>query len=74
VIAAVNPGLSSPVMLIRTSSSMGAHFSIAFRHYPLITVKQTGIKHYYLEYSYKIWMPGHGVPLDKIGIVTLLHR
>jgi hypothetical protein len=51
---------------------MGAHFSIAFRHYPLITVKQTGIKHYYLEYSHKIRMPGHCVPLDKIGIVTPL--
>jgi hypothetical protein len=45
---------------------MGAHFSIAFRHYPLITVKQTGIKHYYLEYSHRIWMPGHRV--DRVSL------
>jgi hypothetical protein len=53
---------------------MGAHFFIAFRHYPLITVKQTGIKHFYMEYSKKAWLPGPGVALEKIGIGTpLIH-
>jgi hypothetical protein len=42
---------------------MGVHFFMAFSHYPLIVVKQTGIKHFYLEYSHKDWLPGPGVAL-----------
>jgi len=51
---------------------MGVHFFIAFRHYPLIIVKQTGIKRFYLVYSDKDRPPGPGMALAKAGIGTRL--
>ena len=37
-------------------------------------MKQTGIKHFYIEYSKKAWLPDPGAALEKIGIGTpLIH-